>query len=72
MEWYRIYASHVSDKKLMSKMYKELTWYMVQWLRIHLLNEGDMGSVSGQETEIPHAMRQLSPCAATTEPTHPN
>ena len=35
-------------------------------------NEGDMGSVSGQGTESPNAMRQLSPRAATTEPTHPN
>jgi len=33
-------------------------------------NEGDMGSLSDQGATIPHAMRQLSPRAATTEPTH--
>ena len=43
MEWYRIHASHVSDKKLMSKIYKELihgTSLVVQWLRIHLPMKG--------------------------------
>ena len=34
-------------------------------------NTGDMGSIPGPETKIPHAVRQLSPCATTTEPTHP-
>ena len=34
-------------------------------------NTGDMGSIPGPETEIPHAVRQLSPCATITEPTHP-
>ena len=29
-------------------------------------NAGDMGSIPGQGTEIPHAVKQL--CAATTEP----
>ena len=29
-------------------------------------NAGDMGSIPGQGTEIPHAMKQL--CAATAEP----
>ena len=33
-------------------------------------NAGDMGSISGQGTKIPHAMGQLSLCPATTEPTH--
>ena len=26
-------------------------------------NAGDVGSISGQETKIPHAVGQLSPCA---------
>ena len=30
---------------------------------------GNMGSIPRQGTKIPHAMRQLSPCARTTEPT---
>ena len=30
-------------------------------------NAGDMGSILGQGTKIPHAMGQLSPHAATTE-----
>ena len=28
-------------------------------------NAGDVGSISGQGAKIPHAMGQLSPCAAT-------
>ena len=32
-------------------------------------NAGDMGSIPGPETKIPHALRQL--CAATPEPVHP-
>ena len=35
-----------------------------------LSNAGDVGSVSGWGTKIPHAVGQLSPCAATTEPAH--
>ena len=30
-------------------------------------NAGDMGSIPGQGTKIPHAMGQLSPHTATTE-----
>ena len=32
-------------------------------------NAGDTGSIPGQGTKIPHAVGQLSPSAATTEPT---
>ena len=32
-------------------------------------NAGDAGSIPGRGTKIPHAEGQLSPCAATTEPT---
>ena len=32
-------------------------------------NAGDMGSISGGGTKIPHAAGQLSPCATITEPT---
>ena len=32
---------------------------------------GNAGSSPGQGTKIPHAMGQLSPRAATTEPMHP-
>ena len=35
-------------------------------------NTGDMGSIPGQRTKIPHAMGQLSPRTATTEPSHLN
>ena len=34
-------------------------------------NAGDMGSIPGQGTRIPHASEQLSPCATTTEPACP-
>ena len=33
-------------------------------------NTGDAGSIPGRETNIPHAVGQLSPCASTTEPAH--
>ena len=34
---------------------------------------GDSGPISGQRTKIPHATGlELSPCAATSEPTHQN
>ena len=29
----------------------------VQWLRLCIYNAGEMGSIPGQETTIPHAMR---------------
>ena len=31
-------------------------------------NAGDVGSIPSRRTKIPHAMGQLSPRAATTEP----
>ena len=37
-------------------------------VKIPPFNAGDEGSIPGQGTNIPHAMGQLSPCAATTEP----
>ena len=33
-------------------------------------NAGDVGSIPGQGTKIPHAIGQLSPRAATTDPAH--
>ena len=33
-------------------------------------NEEDIGSMPGQETKIPQAARQLSPCTQTTELVH--
>ena len=33
---------------------------------------GDVGSIPGWGTKIPHALEQLSLCAATPEPTHHN
>ena len=32
-------------------------------------NAGDADSIPGQGTKIPHVAGQISPCAATTEPT---
>ena len=32
-------------------------------------NAGDVGSIPGQGTKIPHALEQLSLCATATEPT---
>ena len=33
-------------------------------------NAGDMSSIPGQGTKIPHVMGQLGPCTATAEPVH--
>ena len=35
-------------------------------------NAGDVSSIPGLGTEISYDAKQLSPCAATTEPTHHN
>ena len=35
-------------------------------------NAGDLGSIPGQRTKIPHATGQLSPRTTTTELTHLN
>ena len=35
-------------------------------------NEGDAGSIPSQGTKIPHAVGQLSPCAAKRESTYYN
>ena len=34
-------------------------------------NKGDMGSIPGQGTNIPHAAGQPNLCATTTQPTRP-
>ena len=36
------------------------------------VNAGDMGWTPGVGTKIPHAARQLSPCATTRESVHRN
>ena len=40
---------------------------MVQWLGICLADAGDMGSIPGWRTRIPHAVGKLNLLAATTE-----
>ena len=42
------------------------TFLAVQWLR-SAFNAGDMGSIPGPGTKIPHAVGQLSPHATTRE-----
>ena len=49
------------------------TFLVVQWLGICLAMPcNDTGSIPGWGTKIPHAMQQLSPHTATTEPTSPH
>ena len=43
------------------------TYLLVQWLRIHLPNSGDVGLIPGGRTKIPHIAGQLRPCIATGE-----
>ena len=64
--------------------YKSTCWHLVAWkhqsksswdflgssvVKTLPSNAGDIGSIPGRGITIPHAMRQLSPRAATTEPT---
>ena len=41
---------------------------VVQWLKNQSCNSGDIGSVPGWGTKIPHAVEQLSLPATATEP----
>ena len=50
-------------------MYSGEVFLVVQWLRIHLPSKaGDTGLIPGQETKIPHAMRQLNSCCDYRSP----
>ena len=51
------------------KMEEMGTSLVGQWLRIHLPMQGNMGSIPGWRTKIPHAEGQLSPHSTTREPT---
>ena len=42
------------------------TFLVVHWLRIHLRMAEGMGSTFGWGTKIPHAVKQLRLCTATT------
>ena len=44
------------------------TFLVVQWLRICLAMQGDLGLIPGWGTKIPHVAEQLSPHATTTNP----
>ena len=48
------------------------TSLVTHWLRPHASNAGDMTSIPGQRTKIPHAVGQLSPDATATKPAHCN
>ena len=58
------------ETNLSSKYVNKGTSLVVQWLRIHLAMQGDMGLISGQGTKIPKAMEQLSPHTITRESLH--
>ena len=45
---------------------------MIQWLKIFLAMQGDMGLSPDQGTKIPHASEQVGPYAVTTAPSHHN
>ena len=48
------------------------TSLMIQWLKIFLAMQEDMGLSPDQGTKIPHASEQVSPYAVTTEPSYHN
>ena len=45
----------------------EETSLVVQCLGLQASNAEGTGSTPGRETKIPHAVRQLNPCATATE-----
>ena len=58
--------THTHTQNLLTKVSYVETFLVVQWLRICLPE--DACSIPGGRTKIPHAARQLSPCAPTIEP----
>ena len=54
--WLLLVASHKSTARL-SKSDFMGTSLVVQWLKLHNFDAGDMGSIPGWETKIPHAVR---------------
>ena len=76
MEWEKISSNHISDKGLISRVYKELKRDNKKTtgdfpggpvLKNPPSKAGDTGQIPGQGTKIPHATGQLSPCATTRE-----
>ena len=45
----------LEQKKAVTKIKNSGTSLVVQWLRLRTSNAGDVGSISGQGTKIPHA-----------------
>ena len=54
------------NKELLQLNNKKITYFLngqkrnfslVQWLRLHMFNAGDEGSVTGWGTKIPHAVQ---------------
>ena len=60
VQWFRIKNSEIGDFPS-GPVVKNLPY-----------NAGDVGSIPGQGTKIPHAVGQLNPRATTTELMHPN
>ena len=83
--WQMNYKYTKYSSKAMSG-YKSTHWHLLAWkyqsksswyflgssvVKNLPSNAGDIGLIPGWGTNIPHAMGQLSPCAATTEPMCP-
>ena len=58
------------EKNKSMKIYRHLPGGPV--VKNPLSYEGDVGSIPGWGTKIPHAVGQLSPHTTTTEPSHHN
>ena len=61
-QWTHLLPWTVQVNVTRSKVFQVGASLVAQWLRVHLLVWGDMGSIPGWGTRIPHALVPLSMC----------
>ena len=59
-KWEKIFANEATDKGLIRKIYKQGTFLVVQWLRLHTLNAGGTDLSPGQGIRL-HTVQVKGP-----------